>query len=310
MNIDYLKEFAELAKRQNITETAHVLNMIQPTLSKHISALEKELGLSLFNRNGRSLSLTPEGMAILSSAYNVIDAYGALKAKAKELHKSPVNHFVISGLTNEGPSTEVLGFLLATFGERFGTDVLETKELHNMSPAEVLNEGLADVVFDPLESKDEPAEGGFSALHVGNVPLAAFVSPANPLAQHEELTLGDLRDSEIVRCEGIYMSRSWHYIDEAFGRRGILPKMRSHHCSNTADFIALNANLGSSVLIAGANFAERIPSGIASCSVQVPLSDEDAVIPFYFLYKEENSNPMLKYLVEFVKSSPFPAIRF
>lgn len=52
MDTDILQEFAELAKRLNFTETARLLDMSQPTLSKHISSFERELRIELFDRSG------------------------------------------------------------------------------------------------------------------------------------------------------------------------------------------------------------------------------------------------------------------
>ena len=65
MNLEYLKEFVELAKRLNYTETARALMMSQPTLSKHIGQLERNLKLTLICRDGNSLRLTNEGGALL-----------------------------------------------------------------------------------------------------------------------------------------------------------------------------------------------------------------------------------------------------
>ena len=42
MRIEYLEEFVALARFRNFTETASILNMSQPTLSKHINSLEHE----------------------------------------------------------------------------------------------------------------------------------------------------------------------------------------------------------------------------------------------------------------------------
>ena len=50
MDISAFNEFVELAKRLNITETARMLNMSQPTLSKHMAALEEDLGFRLIER--------------------------------------------------------------------------------------------------------------------------------------------------------------------------------------------------------------------------------------------------------------------
>ena len=49
MNTSYLVEFVELAKRLSFTETARYLDMNQPTLSKHIAALEQAFRMPLFD---------------------------------------------------------------------------------------------------------------------------------------------------------------------------------------------------------------------------------------------------------------------
>lgn len=303
MNVEYLQEFVELAKHLNITDTARLLNMQQPTLSKHISALEKELKLPLFERSVKGMKLTHNGTALLSSAYEVVDAYQLLLSRAQELRKTPPPHLTASGLTDEGPSTAVLGFLVSVFAEKFGTaSFLEVKPMHEMTPRHILENGLADLVYDPLTLEESSQENDFEAVHVGNLPLIAIVSKSNPLASKKSLPLSAFKDCEIIHFEGIYISRSWHYIVEACERHGFAPKTRSQHFSNTAQMLALCANLGSSVLIVGKNFAERIPQSIRSFCSAINIEDDDVKVPFYFMYKESNENPLLWYLVDMIRS--------
>ena len=108
LNANYVIEFTELAKRLNYTETARALNMSQPSLSKHISQFEKELKLELFKRDGNTLRLTKCGAELLPLAYRAIEAMEELDSKAHYLRRHPPAHLSISGLTDEGPSTEVL----------------------------------------------------------------------------------------------------------------------------------------------------------------------------------------------------------
>ena len=53
--------FLNLAELLNFTRAAEKLNISQPTLSTHISALEKDLNLCLFIRTKRKVFLSPEG---------------------------------------------------------------------------------------------------------------------------------------------------------------------------------------------------------------------------------------------------------
>ncbi|WP_125567381.1 LysR family transcriptional regulator [Companilactobacillus insicii] len=56
-----LKYFLEVANTQNISQAARILRISQPSLSRSIKELEDELGIPLFNRNGRALELNSMG---------------------------------------------------------------------------------------------------------------------------------------------------------------------------------------------------------------------------------------------------------
>lgn len=68
INTQQLRYFMELAKTLNFTRAAANLYVAQPTLSQQIADLEAQLGVSLFVRSSRSVTLTPAG-AILYNAY-------------------------------------------------------------------------------------------------------------------------------------------------------------------------------------------------------------------------------------------------
>lgn len=73
MDIEAVKMFALLAKKLNYTETARILDISQPTLSRKIRALEQSLNVTLLHRRGNSISLTPQGDAFLSSSIQILD---------------------------------------------------------------------------------------------------------------------------------------------------------------------------------------------------------------------------------------------
>lgn len=61
IDIPRIRAFLAAAECLNFTEAARRLYITQPTLSKHISLIESDLGFKLFVRSNRSVSLTPEG---------------------------------------------------------------------------------------------------------------------------------------------------------------------------------------------------------------------------------------------------------
>ena len=61
MRISHLEECIDLANTLNFTKTAQNFYLTQPVLSKHISNLERELGIQIFVRDHHGVSLTEMG---------------------------------------------------------------------------------------------------------------------------------------------------------------------------------------------------------------------------------------------------------
>lgn len=73
IDIPRIRAFLAAAECLNFTEAARRLYLTQPTLSKHISLIENDLGFKLFVRNNRSVSLTPEGAFLYKRMRPAID---------------------------------------------------------------------------------------------------------------------------------------------------------------------------------------------------------------------------------------------
>lgn len=72
MEIRILRYFLEIAREENMTRAAETLHISQPTLSKQMKELEKELGKKLFKRGRTSMKLTDEGMLLRKRAEDMI----------------------------------------------------------------------------------------------------------------------------------------------------------------------------------------------------------------------------------------------
>ena len=73
IDIPRIRAFLAAAECLNFTEAARRLYITQPTLSKHISLIESDLGFKLFVRSNRSVSLTPEGAFLYQRMRPAID---------------------------------------------------------------------------------------------------------------------------------------------------------------------------------------------------------------------------------------------
>ncbi len=72
MELRTLKYFLAVAREENMTEAANVLHVTQPTLSRQIADLERELGVTLFERTNRSCVLTGDGMRLRQRAEEIL----------------------------------------------------------------------------------------------------------------------------------------------------------------------------------------------------------------------------------------------
>ena len=63
-----LRTFCQVARLGNFTRAAQILNMTQPAVTLQIKSLEQDLGIALFDRTGKTISLTAAGQILLASA--------------------------------------------------------------------------------------------------------------------------------------------------------------------------------------------------------------------------------------------------
>ena len=73
MELRLLRYFLTVAKEQSFTKAAEQLHITQPTLSRQMAAFEEDLGITLFIRNGKKISLTDEGILLKRRALEILN---------------------------------------------------------------------------------------------------------------------------------------------------------------------------------------------------------------------------------------------
>lgn len=84
MELRTLRYFLAVAREENMTEAANVLHVTQPTLSRQIADLERELGVELFERTNRSCMLTGDGMRLRQRAEEIITLVNQTEAEMSD----------------------------------------------------------------------------------------------------------------------------------------------------------------------------------------------------------------------------------
>lgn len=87
MNLHRLRCFIKVVEEGSITKAAAALQMTQPPLSILIRKFEEELNVTLFNRSGRYLELTPSGTFLYEQGKELLDISGNIKRELVEYHE-------------------------------------------------------------------------------------------------------------------------------------------------------------------------------------------------------------------------------
>ena len=87
MEIRVLRYFLETAREGNMTRAAERLFISQPTMSKQLKELEKELGVKLFVRSNYNIQLTDAGILLRERAEDILSLVDKTKAEFKTLEE-------------------------------------------------------------------------------------------------------------------------------------------------------------------------------------------------------------------------------
>ena len=117
MDIYQLRTFVAVARERSITRASEVVHLSQPAVSAHIKALEDTLGLTLFERTPRGMSLTRDGERLLTKAEQALAAHQELMDEAQRI-KGRLTGKLRLGAGGRS-NNEAIGKLLTGLSDRF-----------------------------------------------------------------------------------------------------------------------------------------------------------------------------------------------
>jgi DNA-binding transcriptional LysR family regulator len=192
MDVRLLKAFVTVASLHNFTKAAEQLGYAQSTITSQIQLLEKELGVRLFDRLGKKVSLTPEGEHFLTDARQLLFSWE--KAKGSLSHSTSPHGILTIGV-NESVCSVKLPKLLEEYRKQFpevdfhikigSTDELELWLNENQIDVAVLLDKLWNVPELTVKVCEEET-------------LGFFVSPNHPLIDVKHILPHDVSDQPML----------------------------------------------------------------------------------------------------------------
>lgn len=189
MDLIQLQYFRVAALRGNFTQAAAELHITQPALSKMISNLESDLGMRLFDREGKRIRLNACGELVLRHTNEIMDNLDAMRSELRDMSGT------ISGQVHIGvsvPFREPDPFL--NILRQFMMDNPDVQATCCQSNSKTLLQSLRDKSVDIAITSSGIAEGDVEWKPLFRERLGIILSRDHRLAQKEELSMDDLRN--------------------------------------------------------------------------------------------------------------------
>jgi len=218
MEWQQLEYFHTVARLQHMTLASEALSITQPALSRSIGRLEQELGVPLFDRNGRNISLNRYGRVFLSRVDRIMEEYAAGKQE-------------IGDMLHPDRGELSLGFL-HTLGVQYVPELIKAFrdvypdirfQLHQNS-THILLEQLASGEVDFVLASPRDAKLQIKWARLWSEELFVVVPKSHRLAGSGSILLEDIQSEPIISFKQGYGLRK--ITDDLFREAGVHPNIR------------------------------------------------------------------------------------
>lgn len=151
MELRTLRYFLAAAQEENITRAADILHVTQPTLSRQMMDLERELGVTLMLRGKNGLTLTDDGIFFRQRAQEIVELADRLEKSFAE-RQNDISGMVVIG-ASEVVGSQTLAKLMKEFSEKYPAVQFTLYNETVDSIKERLDKGLVDIglLLEPID---------------------------------------------------------------------------------------------------------------------------------------------------------------
>lgn len=145
MNLKQLEAFVQVAEGGSFSKAAKDLFLTQPTVSAHISSLEKELNVRLFIRNTKEVNLSDDGKELYKYAKQMIELQKKIEERFSA--KKEAGKHCISIAASTIPAQYLLPKVLLRFNEKFPDEQLKIMETDSSQVVTLVVDHMVDIGF-------------------------------------------------------------------------------------------------------------------------------------------------------------------
>jgi DNA-binding transcriptional LysR family regulator len=289
-----LQYFVSIANLGGLRHAADELNVSPGTLSEQLKYLERELGVRLFDRSHRSLTLTEAGHTLLQRTERALQELKTAREEMRDFAQLERGELILGALPGLGPFW--LSRFLVAFLKEYPNVGLRLIERNSGVLLKLLDSGEIHIgaVLLPLEGSAVPS--GLSVRHLSVGDLAIVVAPGHPLAGQTRVRLEQLASERLIVTSPEEAPRA--IVDEAFRALGLTPDVCFE--ANDPSTLVQLAAAGVGVGITG----EGIGRGHADKVVTIPLDGKPLTYAMALAWPEQRGphTRALKIFLSFVEN--------
>ncbi len=196
MELRILRYFLMVTKEQSFTKAAEQLHITQPTLSRQMAAFEEELGVVLFIRKGKNITLTDEGILLKRRALEI------LNLEERTLEELKGTEEVIEGTVTVGcgefMAVETLAKICKQYKEKYPLVQIAIHTATADTIHEMMNKGLVDIALfmEPVDTE------GLDYIRIKDSDhWVVGMRPDDPLAKKKFIQKQDLIGKPLILPE-------------------------------------------------------------------------------------------------------------
>lgn len=193
MEIRVLRYFLTVVREESITKASEVLHITQPTLSRQLLQMEEEIGVKLFHRGTRKISLTNEGMLLRRRAEEILQLVDKTEKELVEQEEQVEGKISIG--CGEIASVQLLPKLFRSFREKYPRVSFDLFTATADLVKEQMDRGLLDLglLLEPVDVE----KYDFLRLDMKE-NWVVLMRPDDALAKKEGITAKDLSAAPLI----------------------------------------------------------------------------------------------------------------
>lgn len=294
MRIQQLQYVIKIVETGSMNEAAKQLYITQPSLSNAVRNLETEMGIQIFIRNPKGITLTKDGMEFLSYARQILEQTALLEERYKgdntsrELFSVSSQHyaFVVNAFVALFNCTDMTQYELFLRETRTWEIIDDVKNFRSEIGVLFLNSYNRDVLTKLFDDNSLIATTLFTTTpHI-------FVSKSNPLANRKKLNMKDLEDYPYLSYDqGLH--NSFYFSEEMMSQ---IPHPKSIVVSDRATLFNLMIGLDGYTVATGILNSKLNGDEI----VAIPLDVDDVIDIVYIRHDKANLSKMGQKFIDYL----------